>query len=303
MSKKLSQNDSGRAFEYGIAVSLSRFLNAEIEDSKQVRKAKKCFEDSKEAEQIKIVKASDEIVLFIIAHDKRLTDKNCTIKLQSDQKGQTGDVRDIIVYNSKLKEEIGISAKNRHSAVKASRLSEQIDFGTDWMGIRCSDAYFHQVVPLFREMRSRGKKGELWVNMTDKKHRFYMPILQAFQSEMQLLFANNPTDTAKSLVQYLLGAPDYYKIIKQNGTVSVTSFNITGTLKWGSKMPLPTSITDISQKPKSLTTLFMTFNKGWQLGFRIHNADKIIEPSLKFDITIIGMPQSISRHEIKYLNG
>lgn len=297
---KVSQNDSGRAFEYGIAVSFSRLLNAPITDGKQVRKAKLCFEQAKEKEQLKIVKAADEICLFIIAHDKRLTQSHCSISIQSDQKGKDGDVRDVIIYNSKLKEEIGISAKNRHSAVKASRLSEQIDFGSDWMGIRCSDAYFHTVVPLFREMRSRKGRGELWKDIADKKQRFYMPILQAFQSEMQLLFKNNPNDTAKKLVQYLLGKYDYYKVIKQNGTVSVTSFNIDSTLKWGSKMPLPTRITDISQKPKSLTTLFMTFDKGWQLAFRIHNADEIVEPSLKFDITIIGMPQTISRHEIEY---
>ena len=298
---KLSQNDSGRAFEYGIAVSFSRLLNADIQDSKLIRKAKKCFEDSALKEQEKIVKASDEISMFIIAHDVRLQVNQCYIFLQSDQKGQTGDVRDIVIVNKKLKQEIGISAKNRHHGIKASRLSEQIDFGTDWMGIRSSDAYFHQVVPLFREMRSRKSRGELWRNIADKKQRFYIPILQAFQAEMAVLFALRPNDAATALVQYLLGRFDYYKIVKENGTVSVSSFNIAGTLKWGSKMPLPTHIISMSLKPKSETTLFMTFDKGWSLAFRIHNADKIVEPSLKFDITIIGMPLAISRHEIKYL--
>ncbi len=66
---KLSQNDSGRAFEYGIAASFSRLLNAEIQDNKQIRKAQKCFELSESLEQQKIVKASDEIAMFIIAHD------------------------------------------------------------------------------------------------------------------------------------------------------------------------------------------------------------------------------------------
>lgn len=32
---------------------------------------------------------------------------------------------------------------------------------------------------------------------------------------------------------------------------------------------------------------------GWQFSFRIHNASTIVEPSLKFDIQIIGMPVTI----------
>ncbi len=114
---------------------------------------------------------------------------------------------------------------------------------------------------------------------------------------MQLLFNLYPDKAPKALVQYLLGRYDYYKVIKENGTISAMSFNINGTLKWGSKMPLPTQITAIALKPNSDTTLFMTFDKGWQLSFRIHNASSRVEPSLKFDINIIGMPRTISRHE------
>jgi hypothetical protein len=32
---------------------------------------------------------------------------------------------------------------------------------------------------------------------------------------------------------------------------------------------------------------------GWQFNFRIHNASTYVEPSLKFDIQIIGMPTTI----------
>ena len=127
-----------------------------------------------------------------------------------------------------------------------------------------------------------------------------MPILQAFQSEMQNLFNTKPQEVAKGLVKYLLGKYDYYKVIKENGTVSIMSFNIDGTLKWGSKIPLPTSIINISQKPKSETTLFMYFDKGWQISFRIHNASTMVEPSLKFDINIVGLPSTLSRQVINY---
>ncbi len=44
----------------------------------------------------------------------------------------------------------------------------------------------------------------------------------------------------------------------------------------------------------------MTFDQGWQLSFRIHNASTMVEPSLKFDINIIGLPRVISRNAIEY---
>lgn len=298
----LSQNDSGRAFEYGIAVSFSRLLPATLQDNVQIRKAKQCFINSELSEQKKIVQASDEVVLFILGHDKRFTDSDCIVSMQSDQEGGKGDVRDVLVHNTKLNQTIGISAKNRHYAVKHSRLSEQIDFGFDWMGIHCSDAYSHTVVPIFRELRSRKRKGEQWKDIADKKQRFYMPILQAFQTEMKQLFDTQPDIVAKGLVKYLLGNHDYYKVIKENGTVTVTSFNIDGSLLWGSKIPLPSRIQEIVQKPRSETTLLFSFDKGWQLSFRIHNASTIVEPSLKFDINIIGSPFQLSRHVIDYLN-
>jgi hypothetical protein len=244
--------------------------------------------------------SSREAVFFINAHDNRLSDKHCQVKLQSDQEGVHGDVRDIIITNNKLNEEIGISAKNRHWAVKHSRLSEQIDFGYDWFGIHCSDNYSHQVTPIFRELRSRQHRGEKWQDIDDKKQRYYMPILQAFHTEMDTLFKKCPHDVAKGLVKYLLGKVDFYKVIKENGEVTITSFNIDGTLKWGSKIPLPASITNICQKPNSETTLNFTFDQGWQISFRIHNASTYVEPSLKFDINIIGQPAAMTHHVINY---
>ena len=46
-------------------------------------------------------------------------------------------------------------------------------------------------------------------------------------------------------------------------------------------------------KPESKNTIELYMNEGWQFSFRIHNASTIVEPSLKFDIQIEGMPTSI----------
>ncbi len=217
----LSQNDMGRAFEYGVAMSLSHYLIAPIDDNSQLSKAKECFELCPEDEQHNIVKASDESIAFLAVHDTRLSKTNCRIWLQSDQMGRFGDVRDVVVHNSRLNEDIGISAKNRHFAVKHSRLSEHIDFGSAWFGIRCSEKYFQQVTPIFRELASRRRRQEKWNEIQNKKQLYYMPILQAFHSEMSSLFQSQPSEVARGLVKYLLGKFDYYKVIKENGTVSI----------------------------------------------------------------------------------
>ena len=63
--------------------------------------------------------------------------------LPSSMQGKYGDVRDIILF-TKNNEEIGFSIKNRHKAVKHSRLSANIDFGKEWLGI-----------PLFKNLFQR----------------------------------------------------------------------------------------------------------------------------------------------------
>lgn len=56
---------------------------------------------------------------------------------------------------------------------------------------------------------------------------------------------------------------------------------------------LPTSLLYIGFKPKSKTTVIMSFDNGWQFSFRIHNAKDIVESSLKFDIQIAGIPADV----------
>lgn len=55
-------------------------------------------------------------------------------------------------------------------------------------------------------------------------------------------------------------------------------------------MELPTTLLFMDFKPKSKTTVIMSFDNGWQFSFRIHNAKDMVEPSLKFDVQIVGMP-------------
>ena len=99
-----TRNDNGRALEYGIAVSFANYLPATLIENSQLVKAKECFELQSDKEQKKIVRASQEVASFLCAYDKYLaeTGKGSTVTVQSDQMGQKGDVRDIIIYNKKF---------------------------------------------------------------------------------------------------------------------------------------------------------------------------------------------------------
>jgi hypothetical protein len=182
----------GRAFEYSVALAMVERLPAELTPSLQLAVAKECFKRCSNREQQKMVKAAREVAAFLAAHDTKLSDTGCVVRVQSDRAGQQGDVRDIVVTNHDFSQEIGISAKNRHYAVKHSRLSEHIDFGSEWFGVPCSSIYFDTVRPIFQDLHARQKRQELWRNIPNKKELFYLPVLQAFQTEMTSLCETQP---------------------------------------------------------------------------------------------------------------
>lgn len=298
---RINQYDMGRAFEYGLASQLVKLIPSKIIENSSMQISESCFNKMSDKEKQKIIRASVNAVGFLISKDKFFQNEELEIQIQSDQTGKSGDVRDILIKHDFSKMEIGISAKNRHYAVKHSRLSESINFGRDWFGLDCSKEYFENIKPIFTELRDLKSKGIKWRDIPNKKIFYYEPILKAFEKEMTNLYHQDPLQLANGILKYLLGTYDFYKIIKENGSVTIISFNLYGNLNWGPKLPLPNKLFDISMKENSETTLLMTFDKGWQISFRIHNASTIVEPSLKFDIEPVGFPSNISRHIIEYL--
>ena len=291
-----SQTESGKAFEYAVANGFAVMYSVNIVPQDRFDSVHRAFLNQSQAEREKCEKAANEAVMFLIAHDKRFDEKGVTkVCLLSSMSGQHGDVRDVIVQLKNGKG-IGISAKNRHKAVKHSRLSANIDFGKEWMGVPCSEVYRRDIKPVFDELERR--RGELWRDLENKHARFYVPLLNAFIDELKALHTRDPKKISENLLRYLLGRHDFYKVMKENGEVSVQSYNFTGTLGWGTKTKLTGQIAQAGLKERSRTTAEVIFDNGWQLSFRIHNAESRIIPSLKFDVQIVGFPQTIRSHVI-----
>lgn len=283
---------TGKAWEYGLAVQCAGIFgdDAQFVMTDAGRVCRDAYAAHTEGDQRRIDKAAREAVLFLLAHDTRLDDAR-SVRMQSDQQGRLGDVRDILIETS-AEEEIGISAKHRHKALKHPRLSDTIDFGEEWYSVPCSNAYWEQVIPIFMALREQ--VGELWSDLPRKHEEIYEPILDAFSEEIKT------RGIAADLLKYLVGRHDFYKAVKANGDIVLQSFNLSGSLRWGDLVKPPQRIVDVSRKPKSRTTVNVIFDEGWQLAFRLHNAKSEIEPSLKFDVQLLGTPDSLARHVIPF---
>ncbi|WP_416199088.1 MAG: Restriction endonuclease [Sporanaerobacter sp.] len=313
MAKQVKQ---GKAFEYACLLSFYNTLkenqNVEIDDTSSYHVAKDFFNNLDEKAKQKLTLGANAAVRVILRLEPQLENPLDNIPLfltiQEDAVGISGDVRDVLCIRKQNKWEIGISCKHNHSAVKHSRLSSTIDFGKIWFDIPCSKEYFDTINPLFNELREMKEKKMLWRDLIDKEERFYIPLLNAFVKELNRLDKENPGEIPKRLLSYLLGANDFYKVITMDNrkVTKIQAFSMYGTLNRTAgkvrpqvKLPtlnLPSRFYDISFKPNSKNTILVVADGGWTISMRIHNASSKVEPSLKFDVQLVGVPPSLYTH-------
>ena len=316
MSNK--SNNQGRAYEYIFLNSLfeviSKIREASIEKNSSFMASKQAWETlSSQDKEIYKISALTGVSIILDLEPLIIEKSNdiLNLKIQSDDEGKKGDVRDIVIMRGNIDWEIGLSLKHNHFAVKHSRLSKKLDFGEKWYGIPCSEEYWKKVKPIFDFLEEEKEKKTLWKEIVNKNEDVYFPLLEAFKIE--ILDQNRKNiKLLENMLKYLLGKFDFYKVISiDNKKVTrVQSYNLYGTLnqdgvheKRKIEIPiiiLPTRIVGLDFKPNSLNTLELYLNNGWQFTFRIHNAEKEVKPSLKFDIQIVGMPTSIISIDSKW---
>lgn len=309
MSSK--SNDQGRAYEYiclhTLNNAIGRIRNSEIEKNSCYEAAEHAWNTLSGAEKALYTLSAKSTIDTIFALEPNIIEKeNDVLKLyiQSDEHGEVAEVRDIIIQRKDIVWEIGLSIKHNHMAVKHSRLGKVLDFGEKWYGIKCSDDYWNEVKPIFDFLDVKKSKGTYFRDLNSKEDDVYVPLLNAFMREVKKQVEND-SSIPRKLVEYLLSKYDFYKVISIDNQriTTIQSFNMYGTLNLPSKtqaptlevpvIDLPTSLLYIGFKPKSKTTVIMSFDNGWQFSFRIHNAKDIVESSLKFDIQIAGIPADV----------
>lgn len=311
-----TQKQRGNAFEYACLhaffICLKGSQEVVIEYTNAVANAKRCFDEIEEALKEKMTKAATASAKVIIKLEPQLSYPNNNsplyLNIQEDSKGQQGDVRDVLCLRKQNGWEIGLSCKHNHTAVKHSRLSKIIDFGDKWFEEPCSEEYFDTITPIFERLERLRADRALWRDMTDKENTVYKPLLDAFSAELEQLAKNSSENVPSKLLSYLIGVNDFYKVISKDSQklTQIQAYNIHGTLNnmSGKNKPLikvpvmkmPTRFIDINYKSNSNNTIEVVCNHGWTISFRIHNASSKVEPSLKFDINLIGVPPNLYSH-------
>lgn len=310
MSKK--SNNQGRAYEYICLMSLydaiSKIRKAEVKENSSYEAALRAWNTLGESTKALYTLSAQSTIETILALEPNIVEVGedvLSLYIQKDAKGEVADVRDIIIERKDIVWEIGFSIKHNHMAVKHSRLSRRLDFGKKWYGAKCSDNYWKAVKPIFDFLGEEKKKGTLFDELDDKENQVYVPLLNAFKDEIALRINEDPS-IARKLVEYLLSKYDFYKLISVDSKkiTIIQSYNMYGTLNLPSKaskptikvprLNLPTQLLHVGFKPDSNNTILMCFDNGWQFSFRIHNAEKRVVPTLKFDVQIIGMPSEVN---------
>ncbi|MEK5266900.1 HaeIII family restriction endonuclease [Weizmannia sp. FSL W8-0401] len=309
------QTELGKAFEYACLQSLNNALSGKqqivIEQNNALDVARDKYDNAATEMKSQMDSGADAATRVILRLEPQLTTPLSNVPLyfaiQEDARGIAGDVRDVLCIRRQNDWEIGLSCKHNHTAVKHSRLSANIDFGDSWLGIPCSQNYFDEITPLFNELQKLKVQGELWRDIDDKEERFYAPLLEAFMRELKRLSHGNPK-VPERLLHYLLGRNDFYKVITHDRrrVTQVMVFNIYGTLNRNAgrvrsivnvpQLNMPNRFFDISFKPNSRNTILVTCDNGWTVSMRIHNASSRVEPSLKFDVQLTGVPPTLHSH-------
>jgi hypothetical protein len=304
----------GKAYEYAAVVAfLNRVSSIRpvtlIENSSLQIARSRYQDDISQIERDEMLASATAGVDVILQMEPRIIEEGdipIELLIQADNVAKNGDIRDVLVIRRDVTWEIGVSVKHNHEALKHSRLSAKLDFAQVWLGLSTSSAYFSTVAPIFARLQDMKEAGTTWRSLTNKQESVYLPVLEAFIEEMNSLYKAHGSLVTQGIIQYLLGSngADYYKMIHYNTRITrVIPFNLFGSLNQaaGSTLPtkaippieLPTKIIDLSVKENSLTTVILTMDNGWAISFRIHSASTIVEPSLKFDIQLVGQPANL----------
>lgn len=308
----------GKAFEYSCLRSLYEELSENQEvvivETRAFGIAGECFRRIEDANRQKMKLASNASVRLLMRLEPQLgnpvDNTPLYLSIQEDSEGIAGDVRDILTIRTQNAWEIGISCKHNHMAVKHSRLSPNINFGRSWFDVPCTQTYFNEINPIFEELTQLKDRGSRWRDLQRKPERFYVPVLTAFVNELRRLDAANPGVIPERLLHYLLGRNDFYKVITHDHrrTTQVQAFNIYGTLNRPSgnirpetrvqQLVMPSRFFDIDFIPGSMNAIQIVCDNGWTVKLRIHSAKSEVEPSLKFDVSLVGVPQTLyTNHE------
>lgn len=296
-----SEERSGSAFEYAVAVALQGSTSAKVVRGEALERVQDKYEQLAPGKRSQLARCAERAVAYLTTADKRLTSNvEMSIEFNSSRNALIHhDVRDIIVRSDRFT--VGISCKVNNLDLRHSRLSGTVDFVKEW-GLKstgASLAYWQAINPIFHRLNQMKSQGLRWddVYPGDSKQRnqrklttVVAPVLDAWEQELErLIEAENLL--APKLSRYLLGSRSYWKITaripqsdSRTSSVGVQQFNLEGDMP-GNALVLPSKVIKCALKEGSSSRERLVYcDNNFTFGFRLHTAESEVVPSLKFAV-------------------
>ena len=311
-----SEERSGTAFEYALAMSLQESTSAKIVTGNALDRTQDKYSQLAPGKRNQLTRCADRAAAYLITVDKRLaSNADMSIEFNSSRNAQAHhDVRDIIVHSGRFT--IGISCKVNNLDLRHSRLSGAVDFVKEW-GLKntgASPAYWQGITPIFHKLSQMRSQGLRWddVYPGDSKQRnlnklngVVAPVLDAWERELvRLIAADN--SLAPKLTRYLLGSKSYWKVVarvpqleSRSSTVNVQRFNLEGDMP-GQALVMPSKVIGCAIKVGSSSReRLVTCDNNFTFGFRLHTAESDVVPSLKFAVKGRRLPEELGGMSLK----
>jgi hypothetical protein len=308
------QNESGRAFEYAVFLAMitackRHRLIINIQRTRAFEQASGAYRTIGPTKRTELKLAAIAGVESVCLLEPKLLDRtgsnNLNIYLSEDAAGKKGDPRDIVVHRQGW--ELGLSAKHESPWIKSPRVSNLGSFGKSWLQLDCTQEYRHDITNAFA--LANEYLGQNWEHLpktpeckvSPLKREIYSLVLLAFKAELLRLEQMHGSIVPSRLMQFLLGAYDYYKLARMGQATQLQPFNMYGGLGQKSisngpitpvkRLKLPDRFLQI--EISDWDKMRIHFDCGWQIELRVHNKDKQIAPSLAFETSVIGQPSSL----------
>ena len=227
-----SQDASGNALEYAIVSQIAKDKGALIKKSQVLDTARHDFNSPSilNDERGQLMDVAEKSVNHIFAMEKSLaSSKNIEVGMQPDAKGREGDPRDILLTFGKG--ELGISCKRNNETMKNPRLQRHnLNFWEMWrMDGNVSQEYRDAIGVVFDYTDKEKNNGaQKWNEIKDLHGKVYIPVLLAVAKEFEEAILSND-EICKQFVSYMVGVPDYYKVMAYLGKqVVVQGFDFNG---------------------------------------------------------------------------
>jgi hypothetical protein len=270
---------SGMVLDFSVMNSFEK-KGIVIEKNNKYNKAKECFSLLSKEEQDKLERDTDKVISALEELGLKEVEK---IRMNSEKDGEIGISNDLTCIH-KDKSITGISDKVNNTSIKNSRLSPTIDFGKKWLNKKCSETYSSEIKSFFKKLISIEVEN---FDEIEDKNSLYKEVLEIFKKEF-LNLTKNDKIAIKNFLYYVMGYTNHFKVeyFGKNNYFNI-QYITEESLKYNDL-----EISNLSFKENSMNTLILTLNNGFVFSFRIHNAEKKITASLKFDIKCLNFPEN-----------